>query len=75
MTSTGLISLLSLIIVNGYYYNLFWLYECPVKTGLLQFHGLSFLMKMIINNHINEYYRVARTVIEANKVRPIENLK
>ena len=32
MTSTGLIGLLSLIIgiTHGYYYNLFWLYECPV---------------------------------------------
>ena len=37
--------------------------------------GISFAaMKMIINNHINECYTVARTVIEINKSQPIENL-
>jgi len=38
--------------------------------------GINFTaMKMIINAHINECYRVARAVIETNKVQPIENLK
>jgi hypothetical protein len=38
--------------------------------------GISFAaMKMIINNHISECYKVAGTVIEVNKGKPIENLK
>ena len=38
--------------------------------------GISFAaMKMIINNHISECYKVAGTVIEVNKAEPIENLK
>lgn len=38
--------------------------------------GVSFAaMKMIINSHISACYGVARTVIEANKTKQIENLK
>ncbi|MCX5817132.1 MAG: hypothetical protein NTX75_13000 [Proteobacteria bacterium] len=38
--------------------------------------GISFTaMRFIIRSHINECYKVARTVIEANKVQPKENLK
>lgn len=38
--------------------------------------GISFTaMRFIIRSHINECYKVARIVIEANKMQPIENLK
>jgi uncharacterized protein (DUF697 family) len=36
--------------------------------------GISFTaMRMIINSHINECYKVAKTVIEVNEERPPEN--
>jgi uncharacterized protein (DUF697 family) len=45
-------------------------------VGQIVSAGISFTaMKMIINKHINECYKVARTVIEVSSVQPIESLR